>query len=332
LSSAKITLLASAAAPWAEPGTGEALDPIKLTLLALFGLAGVGFAIYWIAKLAAGWSSGEPDGALAPDERLPGADTGPPTPLQLGIGALTDFLDTLGIGSFATTTALFRFLKQVPDRLIPGSLNVGHTLPTVVQAIIYTQIVKVDPITLVSMIAAAVAGAWLGAGFVASWPKRRIQLGMGCALFGIAVVIVIRQLYDLENKDAPTHLEGSLLAIGVAVNFVLGALMTIGIGLYAPCLVLISMLGMDTKAAFPIMMGSCALLMPLASLQFVRKRSYAPRASLGLTLGGIPAVLVAAYVVQDLPLYWLKWLVVVVVTYTSLTMLRDATRPPQKSN
>ena len=109
----------------------------------------------------------------------PATETGWPTPAQVGVGALTNFFDTLGIGSFATTTALFRALRMVPDRVIPGTLNAGHTLPTVVQAFIYTSIIPVDVLTLIAMITAAVLGAWLGAGVVAKWPKCKVQIGHG---------------------------------------------------------------------------------------------------------------------------------------------------------
>ena len=119
-------------------------------------------------------------------------------------------------------------------------------------------------------------------------------------------------------------LSGTRLAMGLGGNFVLGALMTLGIGLYAPCMILISMLGMDPTAAFPIMMGSCAFLMPVGSLQFVRKDSYNLRAAVGLAVGGPLAVLIAAFIVRSLPLLYVRWLVVGVVIYTAATMLRSA--------
>ncbi len=62
------------------------------------------------------------------------------------------------------------------------------------------------------------------------------------------------------------------LVLGLAGNFMLGALMTLGIGLYAPCMILVGLLGMNATAAFPIMMGSCAFLMPIASAKFVQKQ------------------------------------------------------------
>ncbi|HVA28691.1 MAG TPA: hypothetical protein VNF68_10945 [Candidatus Baltobacteraceae bacterium] len=247
-----------------------------------------------------------------------------PGPIELGIGLVTDFLDTLGIGSFAPTTSLFKFFKLVPDEKIPGTLNAGHTLPTVVEALIYTTIIGVDPITMISMIVAAVLGAWLGAGLVARWPRRYVQIGMGSALTAAAVLFALKDLQLFPVGGTALGLTGSTLAFAIFANFCLGALMTIGIGLYAPALILISLLGMDPRAAFPIMMGSCAFLMPIASIRFIKFDAYTFKAALGLTLGGLPGVLVAAFIVKSLPLFWVYWLVVIVVLYAAYTMLRSA--------
>ncbi|HYV06037.1 MAG TPA: sulfite exporter TauE/SafE family protein [Blastocatellia bacterium] len=247
-----------------------------------------------------------------------------PTLLQSGIGFITNFFDTLGIGSFAPTTSLFRVRRVVRDEHIPGTLNIGHTPPTIVQAMIVITLIEVDIKTLVLMIAAAVLGAWLGAGVVCSWERRKIQIGMGVALLVAATLILMTQLSLFPGGGEALGLEGTRLGIGFGGNFVLGALMSLGIGLYAPCLILISLLGMAPTTAFPIMMGSCAFLMPVASARFIRKGSYDLRAALGLALGGIPAVLIAAFIVKSLPLSAVRWLVVVVVVYTAVTMLRSA--------
>ena len=244
--------------------------------------------------------------------------------LRLAIGFVTNFFDTLGIGSFAPTTAAFKFRRVVPDESIPGTLNVGHMLPTVAQGIIFIGVVRVGPTTLVSMMAASAIGAWLGAGIVARLPRRAIQLGMGAALSVAAVLFALMNLDQLPSGGAALELTGAKLVVAVTINFVLGALMTLGIGLYAPCLILVSLLGMNPIAAFPIMMGSCAMLMPVAALRFIRDRKYDLRAALGLALGGIPAVLLAAYVVRSLPLTWLRWLVVIIVLYAAALMLLSA--------
>jgi uncharacterized membrane protein YfcA len=260
---------------------------------------------------------------------IPRHRTAWPTPLQAAIGLVTDFLDTLGIGSFAVTTSLFKLFRLVPDERIPGTLNVGHALPTVVEALIYIVIVAVEPKTLLLLILAAIAGAWLGAGFVARLPRRGVQIGMGIALLVAAAFFIVGNLrgssYGLGGDALALH--GTRLWIGVGVNFVLGALMTIGIGLYAPCMILVSLLGMNPAAAFPIMMGSCAFLMPVASLRFIRFDAISMRTVLGLTLGGIPGVLLAAFVFTrffHVNLLYIRWLVVVVVLYASVMMLRSA--------
>ena len=247
-----------------------------------------------------------------------------PTVLHTAIGFVTAFLDTLGIGSFATTTAVYKLRRMVPVKLIPGTLNVGHTLPTIAQAFIYTQIVPVESTTLALMIVAAVAGSWLGAGVVAHWPRRRIQIGMGLALLGAAGLMLMTALQLFPSGGETLGLTGVRLVAGLAGNFVLGALMMLGIGLYAPCMILVYLLGMTPTAAFPIMMGSCAFLMPISSVRFVRTRSYHVQAALGLALGGLPAALIAALVVKSLPLGAVRWLVVGVVIYTAVNMLVTA--------
>jgi uncharacterized membrane protein YfcA len=246
--------------------------------------------------------------------------------LELGTGFVTNFFDALGIGSFAPTTAIFKFFKLVPDNLIPGTLNVGHTLPTIAQAFIYTVAIQIDPKTLILMIAAAVAGAWIGAGIVASWPKKTIQIGMGFALVIAAALFAWRNLGSGGTVTGTTDLQGVKLALGLVGNFMLGALMTLGIGLYAPCMILVGLLGMNASAAFPIMMGSCAFLMPISSAKFVQKDAYSLRPALALGLGGVPAVLIAALIVKSMNVDTMRWLVVGVVLIAAAMMLRSAAK------
>jgi uncharacterized membrane protein YfcA len=249
-----------------------------------------------------------------------------PGAFRLALGFVTNFFDTLGIGSFATTTAVFKLKNLVSDEKIPGTLNVGHTLPTVAQAFIFIAFIAVDVKTLVLMISAAVAGSWLGAGVVAGWSRRRVQIGMGLALLAAATLFLMK-IFGIAPPGGDTlSLEGVRLAIGLLGSFVLGALMELGVGLYGPCMILVSLLGMNPQAAFPIMMGSCAFLMPVGSLKFIQRGSYSLPTVLGLGLGGVPGVLIAAFIVKSLPLTWLRWLVVVVVLYAAFSMLRSAAR------
>ena len=178
-----------------------------------------------------------------------------PDPESIGLGVVTNFFDTLGIGSYATTTAVYKLRRLVPVKLIPGTLNVGHTLPVMAQAFIYTQLVPVESTTLVLMIVAAVTGSWLGAGVVVHWPRRKIQIGMGLALLAAAVLMLMTALQLFPAGGDTLGLTGAKLGIGLAGNFALGALMMLGIGLYAPCMILVYLLGMTPAAAYPIMLG-----------------------------------------------------------------------------
>jgi uncharacterized membrane protein YfcA len=281
-----------------------------------------GITVYYLGA----WWQGASHAAASPAAPPEAKAGGLPTPGQIGLGFITNFFDTLGIGSFAPTTAFFKFLRLVPDRLIPGTLNVGHTLPTILQAFIYTLAIDVDITTLILMIMAAVVGAWLGAGVVATWPKRTIQVGMGIALLVAAALFAWRNLGGGGTAVGTLGLEGTKLALGLAGNFALGALMTLGIGLYAPCMILVGLLGMNASAAFPIMMGSCAFLMPVASARFVRKQAYSLKPALGLAIGGVPGVYVAAKIVTSMDIYYVRWLVVVVVIIAAVMMLRSAAK------
>jgi uncharacterized membrane protein YfcA len=283
----------------------------KLVLYVCLVATGLGYAMAWFRSHRSRRAS------LAQ-----GASTRP-RGQYLFIGFVSEFLDTLGIGSFATATSYYKLFGIVRDELIPGTLNAGIAIPTVFQALIYTTIIEVEMWTLVLMIVASVLGAWLGAGVVAAWPRQKIQIGMGLALMAAAALMLMTQLNLFPLGGETVGLTGARLWIGLAGNFILGALMTLGIGLYGPCIILVSLLGMNPRAAFPIMMSSCVFLMPVASMRFIRKGSYDLGAALGLTLAGIPAVLLAAFIVRSLPLGTVRWLVVIIVVYTATMLLRS---------
>lgn len=279
---------------------------MKTALFIALGIVAATFLAIWIADIRS-----------RRDWPVPGLRDG-------FIGLITNFFDTLGIGSYAPTTSFFKLWGTVPDEQIPGTLNVGHTVPTVIEAFIFISVIHVDVTTLTLMLTAAALGAWLGAGVVAALPRRKIQVGMGIALLAMAGFFLARQLQWMPGGGELLGLTGVKLALAVGVNVVLGALMTLGIGMYAPCMILVSLMGMDPKAAYPIMMGSCAFLLPTCGVRFIRKERYNLKAALGLAIGGIPGVLAAAFIVKELPLDWVRWLVIVVVVYTAIMMLRSA--------
>lgn len=242
----------------------------------------------------------------------------------LGTGFLTNLLDTLGIGSFAQQTAVFKFFKLVDDRIIPGTMNVGNTIPTVTEALIFMTVVKVEPLTLAAMSIAAPAGSVLGAGVVAKMPRRKIQLGMGFGLLAAASIMLAGLLQWIPPGGEAIGLTGWKLIVAVVMSFVFGALQTIGVGFYAPCMAMVYALGMHPRVAFPIMMTATAMLMAAGSARFVKEGAVDRKAAVALTLAGVLGVFVAAYIVKSLPLVVLKWVVMGVVLYTAVWMFLSA--------
>lgn len=246
------------------------------------------------------------------------------------IGLVTDFLDTLGIGSFAPTTMLLEVTKQLDeDRLLPGTLNVAHAIPVMLEAFIFITAVEVEPLTLFSLVIAAIVGSFVGSKTVSKLPERKVQFYMGWALIVTAILMALRQAGMLDLLGAgntATGLSGIPLVIGVVGNFILGALMTIGVGLYAPCMALVYMLGLSPLVAFPIMMASCAGLMPVASANFIKSGDYARKVSLAITIGGIIGVIIAAKFVTGLDLNILTWIIIVVIIISGVTYIRKGMR------
>ncbi|MDO4595171.1 MAG: sulfite exporter TauE/SafE family protein [Tissierellia bacterium] len=240
------------------------------------------------------------------------------------IGFITNFFDALGIGSFAPLTAMFRQFTNIKDRVLPGTLNVSCAIPVMFEAFLFISGIEVEPLTLISLIVAATVGSYAGAGFVSKMDEQKVRYVMGCALLITAVMMVLDSLGLMPTGGDATGIGGCKLILAIILNFIFGALMTAGIGLYAPCMAMVSLFGMSPRIAFPIMMGSCAFLMPVASVRFIKEKSYNRKLSLVVTISALFGIIIAVKLVKELPLEILKWLVVAVVLYTAITLLKDA--------
>lgn len=246
---------------------------------------------------------------------------------QSFIGFLANFGDTIGIGSFGNIVALFGAMRvKVHDRLIPGTLNASCSLPTLLEAILFTSAIPVDPLTLVLMIASATIGSYIGAGIIAKMDEKKVQFVMGTALAIAATVMLITHpylgLFNMENTAI--GLSGIKLVVAVIGNFILGVLMCAGVGLYAPCMAMVSLLGMNIKSAFPIMMGSCAILMPTAGMKFIKEEAYDRSSGLFINLFGLLGVIAAYLGVQNANIDALKIVIILVIYYTAFNMIRKS--------
>lgn len=247
-----------------------------------------------------------------------------PWPRLLSTGFVTSLLDALGIGNFAQQTALFKIFNMVDDRVIPGTLNVGNVLPTVAEAFIFMTVISVHPVTLATLVVSASLGGVLGAGVVSKMSRRRVRLSMGIGLLVVALIILAGLLGWVPVGGEATGLAGWKLALASVAIFVFGALQTIGIGFYAPCMAMVYSLGMHPKTAFPIMMTAGAMLQTACSMRFIKEDAYDPKACVALSVAGVVGVLVAAYIVRSLALTTMKWIVLGVVLYTSVLMFLTA--------
>lgn len=242
------------------------------------------------------------------------------------LGAITNFFDTLGIGSFAVTTAWFKFRKLVPDRLIPQTMLVGHGLPTMAEAIIFLILlgVMVDPVLLVGCMIAVLMGGVLGAPLVTRTRVWIIQMVVAIALVLAAAAYAATNLHLMPGGGTASSLPLTLTVVVIVANFIFGILLNYGVGNYAPTLVMLSLMGMDPRLCFPIMAGGAALTVAGAGARHIAIGQIDFRIVTGMALGGVPAVLVAAFIVKTMPLETLRWLVLVVVLYAAGVMFRSA--------
>jgi uncharacterized membrane protein YfcA len=251
-----------------------------------------------------------------------------PRPEALVVGAVTNFFDTLGIGSYAPTMAWFKFRKLVPDRLIPATMIVGHTLPSMAQAVIFLILlgILVDPVLLIGCVVAVVVGGIVGAPLVVKSRVWVVQSIVGLALLIAAIFYGLANLNLMPLGGTASTLPVGLMLIAIGANFVFGVLLNYGVGNYAPTLAMFSLMGMDPRLSFPIMAAGAALAAAGASVRHISMGEVDLRIVLGVALGGIPAVLVAAFLVKSMPVDVLRWLVTAIVLYAAVLMLRAAAR------
>jgi len=244
----------------------------------------------------------------------------------IAVGAVANFFDTLGIGSFAPTMAWFKFRGLVPDRIMPTTMLVGYTPPSIVQAMIFIVLlgVFIDPVLLIGCVIMLVAGAVLGAPLVARTKLRVVQFAVAGALLCAASFYALANLNMMPGGGTATSLPVSLMIVAILANFVFGVLLNFGVGNYAPTLAMLSLMGMDPRLSFPIMAAGASIAGTAASVQCIRLGTIDVKVALGLMIGGIPAVLVAAFIVKGLSVELLRWLVIIVVVYAAMVMLRAA--------
>jgi uncharacterized membrane protein YfcA len=249
-----------------------------------------------------------------------------PTAEAMALGAVVSFFDTLGIGSFAPTAAWMKLRRLVPDRLIPPTMLVGLTPPAMTESIIFLILlgVMVDPVLLFGCAVSTLMGGLVGAPLVARSRVWIVQLIVAVGLVLAATAYAMTNLHLFPGGGTAAGLPFMLTIVAIAACFGFGVLLNFGVGNYAPTLVMLSLMGMDPRLCFPIMAGGAALMGAGASIRHIQMAKIDLKVVLGLAIGGIPAVLVAAFIVKTMPVETLRWLVIVVVLYAAAVMARAA--------
>ncbi len=239
-------------------------------------------------------------------------------------GFIVNFLDTLGIGGFATMTAMVKEFKLTDDKVIPGTLMTAQCLPAAIEGIIFIKDVRVDYFTLSSMIISAVLGSLIGVKIVSRLERHKVQRYMSYALISVLVLMILQKFNLIPSGGDAIGFSGIKLAIAVFGNFILGALMTLGVGMYAPCMALVCAMGLNPLAAFPIIMGSCGILMPVAAIKFIESGAYNRKTTLIVGIIGTIGVIVGFTLIKTLPIAKLTWLVMIIITYTSIKLYKSS--------
>jgi uncharacterized membrane protein YfcA len=244
----------------------------------------------------------------------------------IALGAVVSFFDTLGIGSFAPATAWLKFRRMVPDRLIPPTMLVGLTPPAMAESVIFLILlgVQVDPVLLFGCALAVLLGGLVGAPLVAQCRVWIVQTVVAVGLVLAAIAYAMTNLHMFPGGGTAASLPLTLTILAIVANFGFGLLLNFGVGNYAPTLVTLSLMGMDPRLVFPIMAAGAAVTGAGACVRHIQMGKMDLRVVVGLGIGGIPAVLVAAFVVKTMPLELLRWLVIVVVLYAAAVMGRAA--------
>lgn len=244
----------------------------------------------------------------------------------VALGAVVSFFDTLGIGSFAPTAAWLKFRRLVPDKLLPPTMLVGLTPPAMTESIIFLLLlgVMVDPVLLFGSAIAVLLGGLVGAPIVARARVWIVQLVVAIGLVLAAAAYAMTNLHLFPGGGTAAGLSPTLTVIAIVASFGFGVLLNFGVGNYAPTLVMLSLMGMDPRLCFPVMAGGAALMGAGAGARHIQLGTTDLRVVLGLAIGGIPAVFVAAFIVKTMPIETLRWLVIVVVLYAAAIMLRAA--------
>ena len=246
-------------------------------------------------------------------------------------GFIGNFLDALGIGSFAVITPILRMSKNIDDRVLPGTLNAGCAVAVAIQGTVWMSDIGIETPTLVASLVCSIIGGFIGAFWVTRLDRNKVRIVMGCAFVVVAFIMLSKQLGFFPNVggDANGFTGMKLLAFALLMGL-FAALMNAGIDMYAPAMALCALMGLNLAYAFPLAAGGCCAMMPTAGIRSIMVDAIDTKVAMWMFLGSIPGTLIAALIVKSMPLTVLTWLVICVLLYTSVSLIQASRSGKEK--
>ncbi len=231
------------------------------------------------------------------------------------------FFGTFGIPDFAISSSVFLKTGWVREEDLPGTLNTESVIPVAVMAICYISFVDVAILTLIVPIAAQILGAWVSPQFVMKLDRKKVRICVMFGLFTASLMLLLSLLGIAPNAGNLFELHGWRLVLCGVIGFLGGVLNNLGIGSFSVMLAFLYCLGLSNLAAYPIMMGACAMSVPLGSTQFIRAGRYSRKITLFSSVFGSAGVMLAICLVKSLNAVVLKWVVLGICLYTAISLL-----------
>lgn len=232
-------------------------------------------------------------------------------------GFIANIADTLGLGSFAVIVAMNNRWKMIDDKQLPGTLNAQSVLPTLLQSLLFLNIVAIDLKVLVPFVLAACLGGLICGSLVARLEKQRVRQAMILGFIGIGCLIFANQMSWLPVGGDAITLPTSKILIGIPAMLLAGMLPGVGVGIYVPIQVILFFLGLSPLVAFPIMTTSGAIAQSVTAYAFVSKNEFASRESIWIGVAGFVGVLIAVPMITYVNHSTLRWLLLFIVFYNA---------------
>jgi uncharacterized membrane protein YfcA len=239
------------------------------------------------------------------------------------------FFSSFGISDFAISTILYRKMKLLTDRVLPGTLNTQCVMPVAAMALAFISVIEIDIVTLSVCIISQIIGAYFGPRFVVKLSLKSIRIFIGVGLIITTIFILLSKFNLIPLGGTAIALSHTKLAIASLSLFIFGALNNIGIGSYAPTMVTIYMLGMNPAVVFPIIMGACTFSMPIGSMEFIKYGQYSRKITLFASTFGVLGVLIGVYFVNKMDVLMLQWVVAAILLYSGTSMLINELKTKQ---